>query len=62
MLKIENWEYNFKEQMLKAGSNGILLRDSYKENGEWRVENSTVCVGHTKSVHGDFYGKLQVQM
>ena len=44
LLQIENWEYDMNEQRLEIGSNGIIQDSSFRENGEWKLINTSVCV------------------
>ena len=43
-LQLENWEYDISEQRLDIGSPGVIPDSSFKENGEWKLKNTSGCV------------------
>ena len=40
---ILNWEYDVNEQKIMTVYDGIKLDSSYKENGEWRIADTSAC-------------------
>ncbi len=50
-----NWEYSEEEQRLGVSFPGVAFDSAYKENGEWRVADSTGCRG---VLHSELEGAL----